>query len=107
VLEGKRASKNFFFEKKKQKTFAPLRAALAAPKPREAAQKLFARFFSKKRCLYRAAWRLTNPRHCERLRSNPSWWQAARKMDCFAALAMTWMSQRSCLLVLLTLPAQS
>jgi len=57
-LEGRRVkekeSKNFFFEKKaprpgKQKTFGSLRAALAAPKPREADQKFFwLLFFQKK-----------------------------------------------------------
>jgi len=42
-------SKNFFFEKKKQKTFGPLRAALALPTPREAVQKFFwLLFFQKK-----------------------------------------------------------
>jgi len=34
--QKKVGSKNFFFEKKKQKTFGPLRAALAPPQPREA-----------------------------------------------------------------------
>jgi hypothetical protein len=34
--------------KSAQKTFAPLRAALALPEPREAAQKFFGYFFSKK-----------------------------------------------------------
>jgi hypothetical protein len=44
------ASKHFFFEKKKQKTFTPLRAGLArnGPTPREAEQKFFGYFFSKK-----------------------------------------------------------
>jgi len=46
-------SKNFFFEKRaprpgKQKTFWPLRAALAAPEPREAAKKFLRAFFKKR-----------------------------------------------------------
>jgi len=43
-------SKQFFFEKKNQKTFAPLRACVATPVPhtREAEQSFFASFFSKK-----------------------------------------------------------
>jgi len=41
-------SKNFFFEKKKQKTSGPLRAALAAPTPREADQKFLRAFFKKR-----------------------------------------------------------
>jgi hypothetical protein len=44
----------FFFEKKNQKTFSPLRAGFgprAAQTRREAEQKFFARFFSKKRFL--------------------------------------------------------
>jgi hypothetical protein len=38
-----------FLKKSAQKTFAPLRAALAPPKPREAEQKFFCFFFFKKR----------------------------------------------------------
>jgi hypothetical protein len=43
----------FFFEKKaprpgNQKTPVPLRVAVAAPQPREAAKSFFASFFSKK-----------------------------------------------------------
>jgi hypothetical protein len=34
--------------KSAQKTFAPLRGALGRPEPREAAQKFFGYFFSKK-----------------------------------------------------------
>jgi hypothetical protein len=49
----KEESKALFFEKKasrpeNQKTFSPLRAALAPPKPREAEQKFFCYFFFKK-----------------------------------------------------------
>jgi len=43
-----RENKNFFFEKKKQKTFWPLRAALAPPTPREAAKKFLRAFFKKR-----------------------------------------------------------
>jgi hypothetical protein len=35
----------FFFEKKNQKTFGPLRAAVAPPEVREAEQKFFCFFF--------------------------------------------------------------
>jgi hypothetical protein len=38
-------------KKSAQKTFAPLRAALAPPKPREANQKFFCFFFFKKEVL--------------------------------------------------------
>jgi hypothetical protein len=36
-----------FLKKSNQKTFAPLRAALAGPAPREAAQKFFCALFKK------------------------------------------------------------
>jgi len=43
---------------------------------------------------------MTHQRHCELLRSNPSVSQPAPNMDCFAALAMTRMSQSQSCLVL-------
>jgi hypothetical protein len=45
----KQEGKNFFFEKKKQKNFGPLRAALGGLRPNAArrGEKVFARFFQK------------------------------------------------------------
>jgi hypothetical protein len=46
-----KVSKTFFFEKKKQKTFTPLRAGLAAAEPQRKNQSFFASFCSQKEVL--------------------------------------------------------
>jgi hypothetical protein len=48
---SKAASKNFFFEKKKQKTFAPLRAGVTPFVKQQKNQSFFASFCSQKEVL--------------------------------------------------------
>jgi hypothetical protein len=87
------------FLKKRTKKLL-VRRALATLVPLPAGAKVFLLlFFKKRRLLYLRTWALTDPRHCERSEAIQVQEQLPLNLDCFAALAMTWMGRKLGLLV--------
>jgi hypothetical protein len=84
------------FLKKRTKKLL-VRRALATLVPLPAGAKVFLLlFFKKRRLLYLRTWALTDPRRSEAI---PVQEQLPLNLDCFAALAMTWMGRKLGLLV--------